>query len=103
MPRVLVNRVNIQAKLAEGYTFVAGNGPDGRAWVGDAVLMEISDARYEQLTKQRREAYELLQRALREGSLPVESNEPGIVVKHQAEDGRRVAQRRKELLDVSEK
>lgn len=95
MPRALVNRVNIQAKLAEGYTFVAGNGPDGKTWVGDTVLMEISDARYEQLQKQRREAYELLQAALQTGSLPISVNEPGLSIKFESEDGRKTSQRRR--------
>lgn len=88
MIRVRVNRVNIQAKLAEGYTFAKGDGPDGRLWLGDTVVMEISEDRFERLQRERRAGYEQLQRALASGEMPLEMSEPGVEVKFTVQDGR---------------
>lgn len=90
MVRARVSRVNIQAKLAEGYTFVRGDSPDGKAWIGDTVLMEIPRDRYEKLQAQRREGYEQLQRAISSGNLPLTVDEPGVSVSFSVSDGREV-------------
>lgn len=89
MMRAQVSRANIAGKLAEGYTFVRGDGPDGRAWVGDSVLMEIPKERFEEMHKERRESYETMSRLMRSGHHPVsDTGEQGVAIKHSREEVR---------------
>jgi hypothetical protein len=95
MIRALVARSMIQARLAEGWQFAKGDSADGRQWIGDAVVMEMPEEKYEKLQKERRASYEQLQRYVASGEMPVRADEPGITFKFTREGGEEERQPRK--------
>lgn len=87
----------IKARLAEGWEPVKGDSPDGLRWEGDALVMQMDRQKYERLQKERRAAYEQLQRYIEAGGMPVQT-EHGVQIRFTREDntGEMVRRRKKE-------
>jgi len=79
MVRHLVYPSNVGRRLDMGWKLVEGGGPSGHHYAQGAVLMEIPREKYEEWLKTVRQPFEELYTSVRPGTLPIETEEPGIV------------------------
>jgi len=71
MVRMWVTRQQVPIYKTKGFVPVAGEGPNGYASQGDAVLMEIPAKIAAERRKQVREPYERIRDRIRQGESPV--------------------------------
>lgn len=76
--KVHVRRSGVEKALADGYTFAKPDrglgSPDGKVWLGDAVVMEISREAYEKMQEARRAPFLEVSRRIARGQAPQEPN-----------------------------
>lgn len=90
MRRKLVARRLVESHQALGWQLVKGKSPDGLAWQGDAVFMEIPDSQYQKIRKDQRLPFDTVRTRRERGELPVSpALEDGIRLNSSAETSKR--------------
>lgn len=90
MRRKLVARRLVESHQALGWQLVQGKSPDGLAWQGDAVFMEIPEDVYAKIRTDQRLPFDTVRMRRERGELPVSPTvEEGIRLNSSAEMSKR--------------